>query len=154
MSITELLTEKPELVKFRQAEAEIDKMKADFMPLKVESVNDKKGLDTVHNARMIVKNLRVTIEKKRKELKADALEYGRMVDSVAKQLADKIEPISISPDGTHAQTVQERVTCLAFTIGGLWARSGITRYAHLAKWIATASDAEINEVFDGLENGN
>lgn len=52
------------------------------------------GIGKVEEAHKAVKRLNASIEKKRKELKAGALEYGRTVDSIAKQLTaavDKIE---------------------------------------------------------------
>ena len=48
------------------------------------------GIGKVEEAHKAVKRLSASIEKKRKELKADALEYGRTVDSIAKQLTEKV----------------------------------------------------------------
>ncbi len=45
------------------------------------------GFDKVKQTRMQMKRLRLDIEAKRKELKAGALEYGRTVDSIAKELS-------------------------------------------------------------------
>ena len=45
------------------------------------------GFDKVKQTRQQMKRLRLDIEAKRKELKAGALEYGRTVDSIAKELA-------------------------------------------------------------------
>jgi len=51
------------------------------------------GIGKVEEAHKAVKRLSASIEKKRKELKADALEYGRTVDSIAKQLNEKVDCI-------------------------------------------------------------
>jgi hypothetical protein len=75
------------------ADAKIEEMRREFLPLKIESPDDTKGAKRVHDARMAVKNTRVAIEKKRKELKADALAYGNAVDAEAKRITAQIEPI-------------------------------------------------------------
>jgi len=59
------------------------------------------GIGQVEEAHKFVKKLNANIEKKRKELKADALEYGRTVDSIAKQLTEKV-------DGVEAKLKAER----------------------------------------------
>lgn len=75
-----------------------------YTALKIQSLDDREGYKAVHEARMTVKNLRVQIEKRRKELKADALEYGRRVDSEAKKYFDQIEPVE-----SHLQAEEKRV---------------------------------------------
>jgi hypothetical protein len=59
------------------------------------------GIGQVEEAHKAVKKLNASIEKKRKELKAGALEYGRTVDSIAKQLSEKV-------DGVEAKLKAER----------------------------------------------
>jgi len=54
---------------------------------------------------MVVKNHRVAVEKKRKDLKADALEWGRKVDAEAKRISALLEPIEV-----HLQTEEDKVT--------------------------------------------
>lgn len=78
---------------FDLTKAKIAELSAAFMPLKVTGVDDKAGLVAVHEARMEIKGYRVAIEKKRKEYKAEALEYGKRVDSAAKSITDLLEPI-------------------------------------------------------------
>jgi hypothetical protein len=51
------------------------------------------GIGQVEEAHKAVKKLNASIEKKRKELKAGALEYGRTVDSIAKQLSEKVDSV-------------------------------------------------------------
>jgi peptidoglycan hydrolase CwlO-like protein len=53
------------------------------------------GIGKVEEAHKAVKRLSASIEKKRKELKAGALEYGRTVDSIAKQLSEKVDGIEV-----------------------------------------------------------
>ncbi len=82
-----------QLVEYDLTEAKIEEMKAIYMPLVITDLNDKFQLDYVHQARMVVKGYRVNVEKRRKELKADALEYGKKVDARAKEIFSKLEPI-------------------------------------------------------------
>ena len=51
------------------------------------------GIGKVEECHKTVKRLRLDIEAKRKDLKSGALEYGRTVDSIAKQLTAEVEPI-------------------------------------------------------------
>lgn len=60
--------------------------------LKIRDVNDREGYAAVHKHRMLLRSLRTAIENKRKDLKADALEYGRTVDKEAKRLTEIVEP--------------------------------------------------------------
>jgi len=82
-----------DLTKFNVADAAIATMAAQYLPLTIADVNDTQGADTVHKARMVVKSHRVDVEKTRKALKADALEYGRAVDAEAKRITGLLEPI-------------------------------------------------------------
>lgn len=82
----------------------IGELSAEYMPLRVNGLDDSKGLKIVHDARMVVKNLRVQVDKRRKELKAASLEYGRQVDTAAKQLTDLLEPIE-----SHLQAEEDTV---------------------------------------------
>jgi len=97
------MTEK-QLVVYDITEAAISKMESEFMPLVVAGLEDKEGLAIVHDARMIVKNHRVAVEKKRKEFKADALAYGKLVDTEAKRITSLLEPIE-----SHLQAEEDTV---------------------------------------------
>lgn len=78
---------------YSPADAAIAQMSEEFMPLFINGVKDREGYKAVHAARMVVKGSRVAVEKKRKELKADALEFGRAVDAEAKRIFALLEPI-------------------------------------------------------------
>jgi fused signal recognition particle receptor len=82
-----------QITKFNLPDAAIAKMAEEYLPLTIAGVNDAAGFKAVHEARMIVKSKRVDVEKVRKELKADALEYGRKVDSEANRIKAMLEPI-------------------------------------------------------------
>lgn len=59
------------------------------------------GIGQVEEAHKAVKKLNAAIEKKRKELKQASLDYGRTVDSIAKQLTEKV-------DGVESKLKSER----------------------------------------------
>jgi chromosome segregation ATPase len=88
---------KPEnrLAQFSKAitDQAIAKMRARYLPLKIQGVQDSAGAAVIHSARMEVKAKRVEVEKVRKALKADSLEYGRKVDAEAKRITGLLEPI-------------------------------------------------------------
>lgn len=84
---------KTALKEYNVPDAAISKYREDFMSLSVNGVDDKEGYDLCHSARMEVKGKRVEVEKTRKKLKEDALEYGRAVDKEAKRITALLEPI-------------------------------------------------------------
>lgn len=96
---------RPEFAEWRKQDAAIAEMREKFLPLTINGIDDKDGFKAVHDARMIVKNTRVAVEKKRKELKEDALAYGRAVDSEAKRLTAMLEPIE-----SHLEAEESAVT--------------------------------------------
>jgi len=81
------------IAKYNFTEQAIAKLKTDYLVLKINGLDDKKGYQAVDTARKDVKTKRVEVEKRRKELKADALEYGRKVDNIAKEITTKLEEI-------------------------------------------------------------
>ncbi len=81
------------VAEFKKSDMVIATMAATYMPLKIDGAEDRKGYIAVREARMEVKGLRVNVEHKRKELKEDALKYGKAVDDEAKRLKALIEPI-------------------------------------------------------------
>lgn len=66
-----------------------------YSNLIVSGVEDTEGVKAVREARLKLRNLRTSIENRRVELKSGALEYGRKVDSVAKELTALITPHEI-----------------------------------------------------------
>ena len=93
------------VVKYDITNAAIKQMENEYMVLTVQGLDDEAGFKMVHEARMVVKNHRVAVEKKRVNLKAGALEYGRKVDSEAKRIIGLLEPIE-----AHLQTEEDKVT--------------------------------------------
>lgn len=91
-----------QLKRFDIADAAIAKMGEQYLPLKIAGVTDAAGFKAVHDARMTVKSKRVEVEKVRKVLKKDALEYGRKVDAEAKRITGLLEPIE-----SHLKTQED-----------------------------------------------
>lgn len=89
------LIEQPQTtdVSFPVADQAIAEMRDKYMPLRIAGVNDKAGYVMVRQARIEVKEKRCAVENRRKELKADALEWGRKVDAEAKRLTSLLTPI-------------------------------------------------------------
>jgi hypothetical protein len=94
-----------QIVQYNVTDAAIEKMKSEYMALTVTGLDDEIGFKQVHEARMIVKSHRVEVEKTRKGLKADALEWGKKVEAEAKRVTALLEPIE-----THLQTEEEKIT--------------------------------------------
>lgn len=80
-------------VKYNLNEAVVAKMEEEFLPLKVQGIEDPGGLASVHDARMVVKKARVELEKSRVALKAKSLAFGRQVDTEAKMWKARLQPI-------------------------------------------------------------
>lgn len=96
------------LANFSPQDAAIAKLHEDFMPLRIDDLKDEKAIRAVHSARMQIKGYRIRIEKTRKDLKADALEYGRRVDSEAKRLTALLDPIEAHLDTEEGKVEMEK----------------------------------------------
>lgn len=88
-----------------EAIAELSKK---YMVLKINGIEDKSGYETVHKARMDVKNRRVAVEHKRKELKEDALRFGKAVDAEANRIKALLEPIESHLEAEQTAIDQEK----------------------------------------------
>lgn len=84
---------KRELTKYDAVVPAVNELAKEFMPLKIESIDDKDGYNEVSKALRFVVSKRTAVEEKRKELKADSLAYGRAVDARAKEITSMLEPI-------------------------------------------------------------
>lgn len=91
--------EKTVLAQYPVTPEEVATLVAPYRELEIGDVNDSKGYKAVDEARKELKKTRVAIENRRKALKADALEYGRMVDGAAKQLSGPIAQVESELDG-------------------------------------------------------
>jgi hypothetical protein len=82
-----------ELVKYSVTDEAIEQYREEFLPLTISGLDDHEGYEKVKNARLFIKGERVNVKKKRVELKASALEYGRAVDAEAKRITTAIEEV-------------------------------------------------------------
>lgn len=107
---TELLEPETDtrLAPLRKQDVAIAKMAEEFMPLRVKDHTDERGVKAVHEARMVCVKTRTAVEKTRKELKADSLEYGRKVDAEAKRITAMIEPIEKHLEEQEAIVTREK----------------------------------------------
>ena len=92
------------LIKYDVNQAQIAKLKAEYMPLVITDLADKEQFEAVHAGRMTMVKVRTTIEKARVKQKASALKYGRDVDAAAKELLTESEPVE-----AHLQAEEDKV---------------------------------------------
>lgn len=90
--------------RYNVADAKIAELRDEYMPLTIAGLEDRRGYEKVHAARMVVRDLRITVDKTRKALKEDALEYGRKVDREAKRIIGQLEPIE-----EHLEAEEKRI---------------------------------------------
>lgn len=83
---------KTELQKVNVNDIVIDQITKQYAGLTIADKDDKDGILLVHSARLDVRAMRLKIEDKRVELKADSLAYGKLVDTEAKRLTALLEP--------------------------------------------------------------
>jgi hypothetical protein len=100
-----------ELVKFDVVVPAVNELAKEFLPLKIQSVDDKEGYSEVTKALRFIVSKRTAVEDKRKELKADSLAYGRAVDARAKEITALLEPIEshLKDEKNRIDTVIERL---------------------------------------------
>lgn len=77
---------------FRQQDAIIDGLIEQSTGLTVAGLNDRKGLEKVHDARMLFVKARTSLDKTRKKMNEEAQEHIRKINGEAKRLQSKIEP--------------------------------------------------------------
>lgn len=82
-----------ELKKYDPITPAIEELKKEYLPLKISSLEQVEVFENVKKALRFVNSKISAIEDKRKELKADSLEYGRRVDAKAKEITALITPI-------------------------------------------------------------
>lgn len=146
-----MTTETLDLAPYSEVKAAIAKMKAESAGLTFDYETPKGN----KRARSHVASLRTVkgdIERKRKELKAEALEYGRKVDAVAKELTGEIEamievhqgPLDLieSREEARVAKLEERIAKITWTLERI-------------AWLKTAAEcsAKILEVERALEAG-
>lgn len=74
-------------------DAKIKALTAEYQALKTNGVDDKESYNAVYSALSTVIKVRTSIEASRKILKADALKFGKAVDTEANRLTEMVLPI-------------------------------------------------------------
>ena len=97
--------QKNEVIAYNITDAAIAKMEDLYMGLTIADIENQEEFQAVHDARIVVKNHRISVERKRAELKADSLAWGRKVDGEAKRIKGLLEPIEL-----HLVTEEKKVT--------------------------------------------
>lgn len=82
-----------ELSKYDSVIPKVEELKAEYMSLTIQSIEDKDGYQRVKDGIRFMVMKRNEIEEKRKQLKADSLAFGRAVDSRAREITSLITPI-------------------------------------------------------------
>lgn len=100
MTTTELQAMLPAVDKgLGLADVTIASLREQYAGLTIADLNDKDGYKAVREAIADVRSTRVNVEKSRKELKADALAWGKKVDTEAKRVTAMLmeieEPLKI-----------------------------------------------------------
>lgn len=97
-----------EIKRFDITEAVIEQMKTDFTPLQIDGIEDREGYKKVHEARMLVKEKRCEVERRRKVLKAPFLDAGEKIDMEAKRITKLLEPIEDELEAKEKAIDEER----------------------------------------------
>lgn len=93
-----------QVVKYDLNTAAIAEMKSLYMELRITDLEDKEQFDSVHSARMVVKNHRVALDKAVKGYNDQANKFKKEVKEKAKPLYDGLEPIE-----THLMDEENKV---------------------------------------------
>lgn len=97
-----------ELKKFNVTDSAIHELREKFMPLSISSIADKEGAKKVREARLVVKNERVKVEKMGKELRADAIKFQKAVIAEEKRIVSLLEPIETHLEQEEARIEEEK----------------------------------------------
>ena len=135
------------LAQYGVQDAAISEMRAKYMPLKANGIQDRKGLDLVHDARMVVARVRIAVEKKRVELKADALEFGRAVDGEAKRITALITPIEDHLAEQESCVEREKARIKAEAERARAAKLD-TRMSHLRQYESALAPSQVEPLAD------
>lgn len=84
-----------EMIVYNVTDSAIAKMREECLVLQVKGIDDAEGYEIVKRAHIEVKAKRAEVENKRKELKADSIEFGRKVDAEAKRISSKLAEIEL-----------------------------------------------------------
>ena len=164
-----------ELSKYDEVVPKIEEIKAELMPLKIESIDDKEGYEKVSKAIKFVVSKRTAVEQKRKELKADSLAYGRAVDARAKEITDmlspveehlkaekqKIDDLQAEIERQKQEAIQQKIRqraqmllslgCFSISNEFVWSSPYFEQLTIPAINLETMDDNDFNQILEGLE---
>lgn len=142
-----------QVVKYDVTDAALEQLREEFT--EVPDVTTKDGYEVVRLGLAKIRTLRVSVEKRRKELKAEALAHGRKVDGEAGRITGVLEAIEGPMKGAKVaidcQREEERLAKLCAENkrkGAIQAR--ITEIRSVPLDYTDSSSKEINEAFDIL----
>lgn len=92
------------VVKLNVTDSEIANMKADFMGLTINGIEDKEGFKKVYESRQIVKKTRVGLVKYADGLKEKALAWQRKVNAEKNRVVAELEAIE-----SHLQSEEDKI---------------------------------------------
>lgn len=84
---------KAELVKVSVTDQALAELRTQYQGLTIMGTGDKDGYKAVQQGLSHVKKIRTSVEARRKELKAPALEFGRAIDEEAKRITAALTPL-------------------------------------------------------------
>lgn len=93
-----------DLQSFLAIKTEIAEFANKYGSLSIAGLDDKAGLERVHAARMLVKNKRIEVEKRGKELREDAVKTQKTVLAAVKELVGLMEPVE-----THLKSEEDKI---------------------------------------------
>ena len=93
-----------QLVKYEEVIPAVEELKKEYLSLTIASLDDKEGYEKVSKGLRLMVRKRNEIDEKRKELKADAIRYGTLVDDKAKEYTALIAPIE-----AHLRSEKEKI---------------------------------------------
>lgn len=86
---------KAELAKVSVTEQALAELRQQYQGLTIMGTADKDGYKAVQTGISNLRKLRTSIEARRKELKAPALEFGRAIDEEAKRITSQLEALEL-----------------------------------------------------------
>ena len=138
------------IIDYSVTDAALAELKQKYGSLRA-TFGDGMAYKSVTDAISVVRTLRVNVEKKRVELKADALEYGRKVDAEAKRITAALleveEPLKANKDEIDAEKERlraEKAKKEQDRIDGIMAR--ITAFSHATASCADRASGAIQEL--------
>jgi len=120
----------------------IEQLREDYMEIIVSGPDDDAGFQSADTALKRVIRLRTSVEKTRKELKADALKYGKVVDAEARRIRELIEPIE-----SH---LKQQADIVRLERARIKAEAERAREAQVQEWVQQLKDVNAPIDVDAL----